>query len=177
MLIKEIKKKWTTKTPTTPQTHVSGIQKWSNAHLLDPSLACEFSIPFYTMFNTSNLNLYTKNNQKRFEPLRKHESSSVQTKELWLSTHLIHGQHQDGEQKEKTQHSTIIDTVNNINYPLIWKRTKASWRIKVFLPKPSIIVERLNVEDRQMSIGKYLFNWAPFYVSISKFMELMCCNM
>jgi hypothetical protein len=39
--------------PTTPQTHVPGIRKWSNAHLLDPSLACEF----YTMFNASSLNL------------------------------------------------------------------------------------------------------------------------
>jgi hypothetical protein len=31
----------------------------------------------------------TKKNQKRFEPQRKHKSTFVQTKELWLSTHLI----------------------------------------------------------------------------------------
>ncbi len=45
----------------TPQTHVPGNCKWSNAiMLLDPSLACEFSIPFYNMFNTSNLTLCTR---------------------------------------------------------------------------------------------------------------------
>ncbi len=41
------------------------------------------------------------------------------------------------------------------------------------MPKPSKSVERLNVEDRKMSIGNYLFNWAPFYVSISKCMEFI----
>ncbi len=58
---KQFCRKWSTQTSTTPQTHVPGNCKWSNAtHLLDPSLACEFSIPFYTMFNTSNLNLCTR---------------------------------------------------------------------------------------------------------------------
>jgi hypothetical protein len=51
--------KWTTHTRTTPQTHVPGIRKWSIA-LLDPSLACEFSISFYTMFNANSLNLCTR---------------------------------------------------------------------------------------------------------------------
>jgi hypothetical protein len=53
--------KWTTHTRTTPQTHVRGGHQWSNAtHLLDPSLACELSISFYTMFNISNVNLCTR---------------------------------------------------------------------------------------------------------------------
>jgi hypothetical protein len=53
--------KWTTHTRTTPQTHVPGGHQWSNAtYLLDPSLACELSISFYTMFNTSNVNLCTR---------------------------------------------------------------------------------------------------------------------
>jgi hypothetical protein len=46
--------------PTTLQTHVPGIRKWSNAQLLDPSLACELSISFYSMFNASSLNLCTR---------------------------------------------------------------------------------------------------------------------
>jgi hypothetical protein len=52
--------KWTTHTRTTPQTHVPGIRKWSIAHLLDPSLACEFSISFCTMFKANSLNLCTR---------------------------------------------------------------------------------------------------------------------
>ncbi len=52
--------KWTTHPRTTPQIHVPGIRKWSIA-LLDPSsLACEFSISFYTMFNANSLNLCTR---------------------------------------------------------------------------------------------------------------------
>jgi hypothetical protein len=40
---------------------VRGGHQWSNAtYLLDPSLACELSISFYTMFNTSNVNLCTR---------------------------------------------------------------------------------------------------------------------
>jgi len=58
---KQFCRNWSTQTSTTPQTHVPGNCTWSNAtHLLDPSLACEFSIPFHTMFNPSNLTLCTR---------------------------------------------------------------------------------------------------------------------
>ncbi len=59
-----------------------------------------------------------------------------------------------------------IDTVNNINYPHIWKWTEASWRIKVFLPKPSKSVERLNIEDRKMR-QRNVLQWQEFWPPLS----------